>query len=70
MSEVLSCVKHYLNMDKLETLKSKNKRAKSFFKKWKPFIVAFLNAADIRQFRTTPWYLMADIAGSLGRLRL
>lgn len=74
MTEVLSQVKHYLNMDKLEVLRNKNMQAKSFFKKWKPFLLAFLDADEIQQlmlpFRNTSWYLTSDLAGSLGRLRL
>lgn len=49
MSEVLTQVKHYLTMDKLEVLRNRNVQSKSFFKKWKPFILAFLEMEEIQQ---------------------
>lgn len=74
MSEVVSRVTHYLQMDKLETLRAKEVHSKAFFKKWKPYIVAFLQEDDIRQimlpFRHTAWYSTSDLMGTLGRLRL
>lgn len=74
MAEVLSRISHYLQMDRLETLRSKNIRSNAFFKKWKPYIVAFLREDDIRQlmllFRTTTWYLTSELAGTLGKLQL
>lgn len=59
-------------MDKLEILRTKSTSSKTFFKKWKPFIVAFLSDEEVRQlmlpFRTTSWYLTSELAGTLGRL--
>lgn len=41
-SEVVAQIKHYLIMDKLETIRSKNTHTKQFFKKWRPFIQAIM----------------------------
>lgn len=74
VTEVLIQIKHYLHMDKLETLRSKTTSSKSFFKKWKSFIVSFLNEEEIRQlmlpFRNTTWYLSFELSGTLGGLRI
>lgn len=74
ISEVLTQVKYYFTMDKLDTLRTKHTSTKKWFKKWKLFIFTFLDDEEIRQLMTpffnTNWYLSSDLAGGLGRLRI
>lgn len=56
MFEVVAQVKHYLTLDMLETIRLRNTHAKTYFRKWKPFIQVFLDDEEISQLMTPFWY--------------
>ncbi|XP_071978751.1 3-hydroxyisobutyryl-CoA hydrolase, mitochondrial-like [Engystomops pustulosus] len=62
VTEVISQMRNLVRLDRLETLRHKEKQAKGFFRKWKLFITTHMSRAEIIEL-VTPFRLFPDVGG-------